>query len=336
MTEQHPPYTIPESENTESAGNGSLAASEQHGERSGMHTTATRVNLQVQVPPPTQIDTSGGGSSRPCGDSSSPQYECGNGSGRKRSIREEATSPVEKPTSQTPTTRSSRSPIRGRRQPTRAHSEPPLSQGHKRRRGSDRRSGNNYLPPINLSTLKELDLNEIYDNGKLRHDSVFDPQLHFRPNNDGPRGARKQKEADDYWKAVLDEVRAILTEVAEKRKTDLPPKRLPLLFATMRDILLTLVPRADREEIQSVLDPDLIMQQLTRGILDMKKLATWLARLLKCHCAPMRDASVEAIVSTIARGVDAGSARDLVEGLRLVFMVLEAMKLVCTHLPSCN
>lgn len=42
-------------------------------------------------------------------------------------------------------------------------------------------------PPITRSTLRELDLSEILRNPQLRHDSVFDPNLMFRPNYDGER-----------------------------------------------------------------------------------------------------------------------------------------------------
>lgn len=43
------------------------------------------------------------------------------------------------------------------------------------------------IPPITKATLRELDLAEILRNPQLRHDSVFDPNLMFRPNYDGER-----------------------------------------------------------------------------------------------------------------------------------------------------
>ena len=43
------------------------------------------------------------------------------------------------------------------------------------------------VPPISKATLRELDLAEILRNPQLRHDSVFDPNLMFRPNYDGER-----------------------------------------------------------------------------------------------------------------------------------------------------
>lgn len=48
------------------------------------------------------------------------------------------------------------------------------------------------LPPVNIQSLREIDLAEILKNPQLRHDILFDPQLQFRPNLDGERGRRKK------------------------------------------------------------------------------------------------------------------------------------------------
>lgn len=188
-----------------------------------------------------------------------------------------------------------------------------------------------HIPPVNLKTLRELELSEFYRNPKLRHDVVFDSQLHFRPNNDGSRGARKKVDSHGYWNLVLVECE-ILLNVANKRKglggKKEKPVKIPILLATMRDILLTLVPRADREEVETSLDPDLLMQQLEHGILDLKRMSLWLAQIFKAHCAPMRDQWVDLMVSQFARGVDRGDKRSLMEGWKSIFGILEAMKLV--------
>lgn len=188
-----------------------------------------------------------------------------------------------------------------------------------------------HIPPVNLKTLRELELQEFYRNPKLRHDVVYDSQLHFRPNNDGNRGAKKKVDSTNYWSLVLWECDVVL------RRTVLnaPLQKLPILLATMRDILLTLVPRADREDVETCLDPALLMQQMQHGILDLKRMSTWLARIFKAHCAPMRDQWVDLMVSQFARGVDKKDTRSLVEGWKSVFGILEAMKLVsfsCTSM----
>lgn len=186
-----------------------------------------------------------------------------------------------------------------------------------------------HLPPVTLSTLRELDLSEIYRNPKLRHDVVFDAQLHFRPNLDGSRGKRKREQADQYWKSVLTECDALFANVRNRQAHAGTPVKLPTLFKTMKDILSTLVPKSDREEVEAALDHQLLMQQLEHGLLDFKKLSDWLARVLKAHCAPMRDQWVEQMVARVAHGVENQKTSDLVDGLKMVFGILEAMKLVC-------
>ncbi|TGZ80397.1 Tcp11-domain-containing protein [Ascodesmis nigricans] len=208
----------------------------------------------------------------------------------------------------------------------RSTSLPPL-RNHKKRT-------QNYLePPVTQQTLRELDLQEIYRNPKLRHDVVFDSQLHFRPNLDGSRGRRKREQSEQYWKEVLRDCTRLFENVREKRVMQHTAElRLPILFKTIREILVSLVPKNDRDEVMSALDPPLLMQQLQHGVLDFKKLARWLAAVLKAHCAPMRDQWVEQMVTRIAYGVDHGKTAAFVEGLKIIFGILEAMKLdVANH-----
>lgn len=198
---------------------------------------------------------------------------------------------------------------------------------------SDRHS--QHVPPVNLKTLRELELAEFYRNPKLRHDVVFDSQLHFRPNNDGTRGQKKKVDSHGYWQLVLVECEVLLNVSKRKgsgTRTHERPMKIPILLATMRDILLTLVPRADKEEVESSLDPELLMQQLEHGVLDLKRMSLWLARIFKAHCAPMRDQWVDLMVSQFARGVDKNDTRSLMEGWKSIFGILEAMKLVCVFL----
>lgn len=191
-----------------------------------------------------------------------------------------------------------------------------------------------HVPPVNLKTLRELELSEFYRNPKLRHDVVFDSQLHFRPNNDGTRGLKKKVDSHGYWQLVLVEFEVLMNASRKKGSSTRSyerPMKIPILLVTMRDILLTLVPRADREEVESSLDPQLLMQQLEHNILDLKRMSLWLARIFKAHCAPMRDQWVDLMVSQFARGVDNGDTRELMEGWKSIFGILEAMKLVSSH-----
>ncbi|EPS35732.1 hypothetical protein H072_10879 [Dactylellina haptotyla CBS 200.50] len=190
-------------------------------------------------------------------------------------------------------------------------------------------------PPVNLITLKELDLKEILNNPRLRHDIYFDAALHFRPNLDGQRGQKKKAQADSYWESIVRECENVRRNQIGLQRGVTPrsqPKRLMLLLDTMRDILLSLVPTRDQKTVEQVFDQQLMMQQLEYGLLNFEGLATWLAALLKAHCAPMRDAWVDDMVGKIKDGVARDSPRLLVEGLRSVFGILEAMKLdVANH-----
>jgi hypothetical protein len=60
----------------------------------------------------------------------------------------------------------------------------------------------NWTPPITYDTLKELSVNHIFKSLQLRHDLLFDPNLSFRPNLDGPSGRDKRKKAERYWRRV--------------------------------------------------------------------------------------------------------------------------------------
>lgn len=211
----------------------------------------------------------------------------------------------------------------------RSRSLPPTF-GRKRRRAQD--SVQQHLPPVTLHTLRELDLSEIYRNPKLRHDVVFDAQLHFRPNLDGSRGRKKREQADIYWKQVLHECDMLFANV-RNRQTRVAGMAVKLLtlFKTMKEILSTLVPKSDRDDVEAALDEGLLKQQLEYGVLDFKKLSEWLAGVLKAHCAPMRDQWVEQMVAQVAFGVDNGKTWALRDGLKMVFGILEAMKLVSLH-----
>lgn len=226
-------------------------------------------------------------------------------------------------------------PASTHKQHYRSRSLPATLTGSRRKRRSADSAAAQHVPPVTLATLRELDLNEIYRNPKLRHDVVFDSQLHFRPNLDGSRGRRKKEQSDMYWKLVLRECEMLFANLQNKNKDRSAAEhavKLPLLFSTMRDILLTLVPKSDRREVEDALDPPLLIQQLEHGVLDFKKLSTWLATVLKAHCAPMRDQFVEQMVSRISFGVDTGRTQAFVDGLKIVFGILEAMKLdVANH-----
>lgn len=184
-------------------------------------------------------------------------------------------------------------------------------------------------PPVTKATLSELDVNKIVHNPKLRHDINFDPDLHFRPNLDGEKGRRKTKKADHFWETMRTQLRDFLTnrEEFEKQQKGLE-WCLPSTLNAIRGILETLVPHRDRSSVEETFNVDLLMQQFTKGVADLEKLALWLSQLLKCHCAPMRDDWVDEMVYQLSTGERESNVALLVEGMRTLLGVLEAMKLV--------
>jgi hypothetical protein len=197
-------------------------------------------------------------------------------------------------------------------------------------------------PPITSESLMELDMPRIINNPKLRHDVNFDRDLHFRPNLDGSKGKQKMLQADQYWKALEVEfaVYAILqqrrmqsnNEPHWHRSMKLALKRLPNVFIAIRDILKTLVPDQDQRSVTDRLDVPHLVEQVHNGVCDLVDLANWLGKILKNHCAPMRDCLVDSMQKTIVVGATEGRADKLVSGLRSLMTILEAMKLdVANH-----
>ncbi|KAJ5542192.1 hypothetical protein N7461_008195 [Penicillium sp. DV-2018c] len=202
------------------------------------------------------------------------------------------------------------------------------------------------LPPVTKKTLSELDLPNIMGNINLRMDANFDRDLHFKPDLEGEKGQRKRKEATDYWDSIATEIaiyafRAATAATADSiteevemsdgvRRTFDP--RLPALFETLQDVIKTLVPECDHSVVMQNLEVPLLMQQIHKGVLDMVTLATWLAALLKTHCAPMRDEWADHMVEQVRQGSQSQNPAEIVNGLQTLFNILEAMKLdVANH-----
>lgn len=201
-------------------------------------------------------------------------------------------------------------------------------------------------PPITPDSLAELDMPRIINNPKLRHDVNFDRELHFRPNLDGSKGKEKMRAGDKYWKALEGELFVLYVVQkafhepghmghSEKYWESImreSRKRLPRVFEVVRDILKTLVPDQDQQKIVDRLNVELLIQQIDHGMCDLVDLSTWLAKVLKNHCAPMRDSMVDKMQKSIANGAIASDPSMMVTGLRQLLQILEAMKLdVANH-----
>lgn len=199
-------------------------------------------------------------------------------------------------------------------------------------------------PPITKHSLSELDIAAIINNPKLRHDVNFDRELHFRPNFDGAKGKFKLKTAEEYWNALAAELELygflfngtpsvkLRKGASWARIVQLAQRRIPLMFDTIRDIIKSLVPERDQSRVDEQLDTKMLMQQIEKGVCDLVKVAKWLSHLLKAHCAPVRDEWVDKMVEQIDLGTRGGNPRALVNGLRELLGILEAMKLVSHHI----
>ncbi|EFX04530.1 cyclic-AMP-mediated signaling protein [Grosmannia clavigera kw1407] len=193
-------------------------------------------------------------------------------------------------------------------------------------------------PPVTKATLSELDVGKIIHNPKLRHDINYDPDLHFRPNLDGEKGRRKQEKAQQFWNTLRGELVQFVSNRDEflKAHDNGEEWSLPALLNAVKDIIQTLVPARDRELLEEGLNVPLLMQQFSRGVVDLEKLAAWLSSVLKLHCAPMRDDWVDEMYKELSRGNRENDMDELVRGLSSLLSVLEAMKLdVANHQIRC-
>lgn len=200
-------------------------------------------------------------------------------------------------------------------------------------------------PPVTKKTLSELDLPCIMSNINLRMDANFDRDLHFKPDLDGEKGRRKRKEAADYWDSMATEIAIYAFRAAhpekdgEEQSDQESPRRtfeprLPAMFETLQKVVKTLVPAQDHPSVMQNLEVPLLMQQVRKGVLDMVALATWMAALLKTHCAPMRDEWADKMVEQITEGSRSQEPKEIVNGLQTLFAILEAMKLVSSLGPE--
>ncbi|EEQ87804.1 hypothetical protein RJZ56_002295 [Blastomyces dermatitidis] len=194
------------------------------------------------------------------------------------------------------------------------------------------------FPPVTADSLSELGLDAIMKNTQLRMDVNFDKDLHFRPVG----GPAKAKMTNDYWQAIAIEIsifnfgasNSINLFFGARRSSSCQvfQARLPNMLDALREILLTLVPDRDRVYIKEHLDTKFLMTQVEKGVLNLVRLAEWLAILLKTHCAPMRDHMSDDMVEHIRNGCQFQDMNEVSKGLHQLFAILESMKLdVANH-----
>ncbi|KAI0754963.1 T-complex protein 11-domain-containing protein [Daedaleopsis nitida] len=86
--------------------------------------------------------------------------------------------------------------------------------------------------------------------------------------------------------------------------------------------------------LRQLLDPDLIQQEIDHGLFDPSGVFQAIGDIIRCHCAPMRDAAVDQMVA-LARSCapgGTGTKLDAVRAIRMCFEIMELMKLdVANH-----
>lgn len=193
-------------------------------------------------------------------------------------------------------------------------------------------------PPVTKELLSELDMSYLINNLEFLLDLNFCRDIQLQPNLHGDDGRRKLEAAANYWRAMQIEITIYMfyapkywsepsADALVDQEQSFQP-RLPSLFDTLRDVLKTLTPEDYHPVVMQSFDVPLLMQQIQKGVLDTIKVAKWLASLLKTHCAPSRDESVDRMVEEILEASD-NSDPDLIAcGLQRLFQILEEMKLV--------
>jgi hypothetical protein len=106
------------------------------------------------------------------------------------------------------------------------------------------------------------------------------------------------------------------------------PWTLPAILKSICGILMTLVPPEDRSTVEEILNVNHLMQQILKGVADLKQLALWFSKILRAHSAPMRNKWVNEMVVLLTNGNHNNDIGKLVQGLRMLLGIVEAMRLV--------
>ena len=82
--------------------------------------------------------------------------------------------------------------------------------------------------------------------------------------------------------------------------------------------------------LRQLLDPDLIQQEIDHALFDPSGVFQAIGDVIRCHCAPMRDAAVDQMVALARSCAPGGSGTklDAVRAIRMCFEIMELMKLV--------
>ncbi|KAJ1907534.1 cAMP-mediated signaling protein sok1, partial [Coemansia sp. IMI 209127] len=176
------------------------------------------------------------------------------------------------------------------------------------------------LPPINRYTLRELKIQNILQNPRLRHEVLFEPKLEFRPNSCGQLAEAKQRAALQYWAAV---------EQAVKADTGAPSSvaTITMLIVELREILVEMAEDSPKAELahhavdlRERLDDQRIRQQLENRVFDAASVVAYLVSAMEQFAQASRKALVARVLLYVQRG-------RFVRALRAAFDILECIKI---------
>ncbi|PWA02095.1 hypothetical protein BB558_001779 [Smittium angustum] len=105
------------------------------------------------------------------------------------------------------------------------------------------------VPPVNRYTLRELGLQKILQNSKLRHEIMFETKLEFRPNSLGNISRYKKEKTIQFWEKVEKELKEPTYIPCKKERGVLRvsngTKRIIALIFEIKNILIELSDDSD-------------------------------------------------------------------------------------------
>ncbi|KAI9505852.1 T-complex protein 11-domain-containing protein [Coemansia spiralis] len=180
------------------------------------------------------------------------------------------------------------------------------------------------LPPINRYTLRELKIQNILQNPRLRHEVLFEPKLEFRPNSCGQLAEAKQCAAMQYWAVVEQEIKKDAYAVSASPSS---VATITMLLVELREILAEMAedsPKADliqhAAELRERVDEQRIRQQLENRVFDAATVVSYMVTVMEQFAQPSRKALVARITVYVQRG-------RIVRALRAAFDILECIKI---------
>ncbi|KAJ1965110.1 cAMP-mediated signaling protein sok1 [Dipsacomyces acuminosporus] len=186
-----------------------------------------------------------------------------------------------------------------------------------------------------LYTLRELKIQNILQNPRLRHEVLFEPKLEFRPNSSGHLAEAKQRAAMQYWAAIEHGLQGWLSDSSplhnrnNERQQCVAPgmSAVPVLIVELREILAEMAEDSPKhelvqyaQELRERLDEDVIRQQIQHNVFDPVPVVTYMASVMRQFAQCERYAAVDRLVAYVRRG-------RFVRALRSAFDVLEAIKI---------